>query len=136
MDRFVARANINNFRDRPRSETDATARSVPYKLLVKEEDKLAKDVGLLGDLAREIVKCQERTRNQQTRITTSERDGCDVTARALLSVPENLIIHQEYHQRVATHLEHFVIDASISGPSISVDGDRSTILRQRSQVGS
>jgi hypothetical protein len=107
MDRFVALANINNFRDRLRSETDATVRSLLHKLLVKEEDKLAADLALLDDLTREIGKCQEWIRNQQARIATSERDGRDVTAsRALLkAVTETLIIHQEYHQRVATRLE-------------------------------
>jgi hypothetical protein len=106
MDRFVARANINNFRDRLRSETDATARSVLHKLLVKEEDKLAADLELLDDLRREIAKCQEWIRNQQERIATSERDGRDVTASRVLlhCVTETLIIHQEYHQRVATRL--------------------------------
>jgi hypothetical protein len=107
MDRFVALANINNFRDRLRSETDATVRSLLHKLLVKEEDKLAADLALLDDLTREIGKCQEWIRNQQARIATSERDGRDVTAsRALLkAVTETLIIHQEYHQRVATRIE-------------------------------
>jgi hypothetical protein len=107
MDRFIARANIDNFRDRLRSETDQTVRSLLHKLLVKEEDKLAADLELLDDLRREIAKCQEWIWNQQARIATSERDGRDVTAsRALLNgVTETLIIHQEYHQRVATRLK-------------------------------
>jgi hypothetical protein len=77
------------------------------KLLVEEEDKLAKDVGLLGDLAREIVKCQKWIEKQQALVEVFKRDGRDVTtARALLNaVTESLIIHQEYRQRVATRLE-------------------------------
>jgi hypothetical protein len=58
MDRFIARANIDNFRDRLRSETDQTVRSLLHKLLVKEEDKLAADLELLDDLSREIAKAR------------------------------------------------------------------------------
>jgi hypothetical protein len=107
MDRFVARENINHFRDRLRSEADPTVRSTLQKLLVEEENKLAKDAGLLADLAREIVKCQKWIEKQQALVEDFERDGRDVTtARALLSaVTETLIIHQEYRQRVATRLE-------------------------------
>jgi hypothetical protein len=107
MDRFVARANIDNFRDRLRFETDETVRSLLHKLLVKEEDKLAADLELLDDLRREIAKCQEWIWNQQARIATAERDGRDVTtSRALLNgVTETLVVHQEYHQRVATRLK-------------------------------
>jgi hypothetical protein len=59
MDGFIARENINHFRDRLRSEADPTVRLTLQKLLAEEEDKLAKDQGLLADLAREIVKCQQ-----------------------------------------------------------------------------
>jgi hypothetical protein len=75
MDRFVARENINHFRDRLRSDADPTTRSTLQKLLVEEEDKLAKDAGLLADLAREIVKCQKWIEKQQALVEEFERDG-------------------------------------------------------------
>jgi hypothetical protein len=107
VDHFVARANINHFRDRLRSETDAALRSMLQKLLVEEEDKLAADLELLADLAREIAKCQQWIERQRLRIEDLERDGHDATAAfALLNgVKETLIIHQAYRQRVATRLE-------------------------------
>jgi hypothetical protein len=75
-------------------------------MLVEEEDKLAKDLGLLTDLTREIEKCQQWIERQRLRIEDLERDGHDTTAAvALLNrVTETLIIHQEYRQRV-TRLE-------------------------------
>jgi len=107
MDRFVARANINNFRDRLRNETDAVLRSQLQKFLVDEEDKLAGDVALLDDLAREISKCQHWIEKQRLRIEDLEREGHDATAAiALLNrVRETLIIHQEYRQRAAARIE-------------------------------
>jgi hypothetical protein len=107
MDHFIARENVNHFRDRLRSEADPTARSTLQKLLVEEEDKLAKDLSLLDDLAREIAKCRQWIEKQRLRIEGLERDGHDLTAViALLNgVTETLMIHQEYRQRVATRLE-------------------------------
>jgi len=107
MDRFVAQANINNFRDRLRNETDAVLRSQLQKSLVDEEDNLAADFGLLADLAREIVKCQQWIERQQLRIEDLERDGHDATAAiALLNrVTETLAIYQNYHRRVEARLE-------------------------------
>jgi hypothetical protein len=107
VDRFIARENINHFRGRLMSEADPTVRSTLQKLLVEEEDKLAKDLGLLDDLAREIVKCRQWIERQQLRIEDLERDGRDVTtARALLNgVTQTLILHQEFRQRIATRLE-------------------------------
>jgi uncharacterized protein with von Willebrand factor type A (vWA) domain len=55
MDRFIALENINHFRERLMSEINTTLRSTLQRLLLQEEDKLAKDLGLLDDLAREIV---------------------------------------------------------------------------------
>jgi hypothetical protein len=107
VDRFVARENINRFRGRLRSETDAALRAQLQKLLVEEEDKLAADLELLADLAREIGKCQQWIARQQVLVENLERGGSDTTtARALLNgVTETLIIHQAYRQRVATRLE-------------------------------
>src|SRR5215470_14283989 len=107
MDRFVTRANINHFRDQLRSETDAALRSQLQKHLVEEEDKLAEDLALLADLAREIAKYQQWIEKQRLRIEGLERNGHDARAAiALLSgVTETLTIHQEYHQRIALRLE-------------------------------
>ena len=106
MDRFIARENINHFRDRLRSEPDPTTRSTLQRLLVDEEDKLAKDQGLLDGLAREIEKCQDWIARQRLRIEDLERDGHDATAATALlnGVTETLVIHQEYRHRVATRL--------------------------------
>jgi hypothetical protein len=91
MDRFIALANISHFRDRLRSEADPATRSTLQKLLVEEEDKLAKDLGLLDDLAREIAKCQQWIEKQQLRIADLERDGHDATvAIALLNSSQTL----------------------------------------------
>jgi hypothetical protein len=59
MDRFIARENIRHFRDRLISETDPTVRSSLQRLLVEEEDKLAKDLELLADLAHATAKFQQ-----------------------------------------------------------------------------
>src|SRR5215467_13037231 len=84
--RSVTRANINHFRDRLRSETDAASRSILQNLLVQEEDKLAADFALLDDLSREIVKCHQWIERQRGLVGTLERDGRDATtASALLN---------------------------------------------------
>jgi hypothetical protein len=68
------------------SEANPIKRSTLQKLLVAAEDKLAKDLGLLNDLAREIAKCQEWIASQRLLVENLERDGHDVTtARALLN---------------------------------------------------
>jgi hypothetical protein len=75
--------------------------------LIEEEDKLAGDFETLADVTREIARCQELIEKQRTLVTTLDGDGRDVTtARTLLDgLTEALIIHQDYHQRVATRLE-------------------------------
>jgi hypothetical protein len=86
MDRFIAQENVNHFRDRLRSEADPTVRSTLQRLLVEEDDKLAKDLGLLDDLAREIAKCRRWIEKKQVLVEDLERDGRDVTtARALIN---------------------------------------------------
>jgi hypothetical protein len=107
VDRSIARANINQFRDRLRSETDAALRAQLLRCLVEEEDTLAADLALLNDLAREILKYQQWIERQRLRIQDLERDGHDSTAAiALLNcVTETLIVHQEYRQRIATRIE-------------------------------
>jgi hypothetical protein len=107
MDRFIARANIDHFRERLMSETDSTIRSALQRLLVEEEDKLAKDLELLADLARATAKFQQRIEKQRVLVETLEGDGRDgAMARTLLNgLTESLILHQAYHQRVATRVE-------------------------------
>lgn len=107
MDYFVARENIRGLRTRLRSETDRLSGAVLQRLLVDEDNKLAADFELLADVAREITRCQELIENQRALVSTLDGDGRDVTrARALLDgLTEALIVHQDYHQRVATRLE-------------------------------
>jgi hypothetical protein len=107
MDYFVARENIRDLRTRLRSETDRLSGAVLQRLLVDEDNKLAADFELLADVAREITRCQELIENQRALVSTLDGDGRDVTrARALLDgLTEALIVHQDYHQRVATCLE-------------------------------
>ena len=107
MDRFVVRENISHFRDRLMSEADPTNRWTLQKLLVREEDKLAKDLRLLADLAREIEKCEQWIEMQRLRIENLDRNGHDGTAAiALLNgVTETQIIHQEYRRRAEARLE-------------------------------
>jgi hypothetical protein len=107
MDRFIARANMDHFRDRLMSETDPTIRSTLQRLLVQEEDKLAADFELLTDVAGAIAKCRQRIKKQQVLVETLERDGRDgATARALLDgLTESLILHQEYHPRIEIRVQ-------------------------------
>jgi hypothetical protein len=107
MDRFIARANMDHFRDRLMSETDPTIRSTLQRLLVQEEDKLAADFELLADVAGAIAKCRQRLKKQQVLVETLERDGRDgATARALLDgLTESLILHQEYHRRIEIRVQ-------------------------------
>jgi hypothetical protein len=107
MDRFIARANMDHFRDRLMSETDPTIRSTLQRLLVQEEDKLAADFELPANVAGAIAKCRQRLKKQQVLVETLERDGRDgATARALLDgLTESLILHQEYHRRIEIRVQ-------------------------------
>jgi hypothetical protein len=102
MDRFIARENIKHFRERLESQSDPDARSQLKKLLVGEEDKLAKDLELLASVDRHIADCSHRIDKQRILIATMERVNHSSLQEAkvlLESLIESQVLHTEYRQR-------------------------------------
>jgi hypothetical protein len=78
------------------------------RLLVQEEDKLAAEFELLADVAGAIAKCRQRMKKQQVLVEMLESEGRDGVAAAktlLDGLTDSLILHQEYHQRLAIRIE-------------------------------
>jgi hypothetical protein len=112
MDRFVARENIKHFRDRLRSEVDPATRATLHNLLVEEEDKLAADLALLGDLEHEISKCDGMIERQTALVAGIEANGGDgAVARTLLeAIVETKSLHQQYRRRITIRIDENRLD--------------------------
>ena len=68
MDRFIARENIRHFRTMLATEIDQETRARLHRLLVEEEDKLAKDLELLADIERHIEDGHRQIETQRARV--------------------------------------------------------------------
>jgi hypothetical protein len=103
---FIARKNVQHFRDRLRSEADPATRATLQKLLVQEEDKLTADLALVDDLEREISRCDAIIERQEALVVRLNSNGSDeATARTLLgALAETKTIHQQYRERVAIRI--------------------------------
>jgi hypothetical protein len=87
---------------------DGKKRSALTNLLVEEEDKLARDRGLLADLDRHIRSGRERIARQTVLVAAMERDGHDGVgeARTLLAcMVEGQSLHERYRQKVLISIE-------------------------------
>jgi hypothetical protein len=102
MDRFIARENIRHFRERLESQNDPETRALLKKLLIAEEDKLAKDLELLASVDRHIADCSHRIDRQRILVATMERanhSGLQAAKILLESLLESQVLHTEYRQR-------------------------------------
>jgi hypothetical protein len=103
MDRFIARANIKHLRGQLEYELDPACRATLMKLLVEEEDKLARDLSLLADLDQHIGNGHHRIQRQMVVVATMERDGHDGVGQAkalLVYLEEAQNLHERYRQLV------------------------------------
>ncbi len=82
MDRFVARENIKHFRDLLWTDLDARDRVRIQRLLIEEENKLARCTELLDNLERHIENGRRRITEQCARVERMQRDGHRDLARA------------------------------------------------------
>jgi hypothetical protein len=108
MDRFIARRNINRFRDRLWSESDPDARILLQRLLVTEEDKLAADLELFADVDQHIADCNRRIERQQALVAIMDcdnHDGVQIARTLLDGMIESQHLHTEYRRRILIKIE-------------------------------
>ncbi|CDX56164.1 conserved hypothetical protein [Mesorhizobium plurifarium] len=75
MDRFIARENIKHFVDRLHTETDQRTRSTLQKLLIAEEDKLAKLSERLDVMDHNVLRITDLAVMQRARLNGAHMDG-------------------------------------------------------------
>jgi len=105
---IMARLLIRQYRDVLLSDIGSEQRSLVQKQLIKEEDKLGKDLQLLADIERHIAETCQRIEAQQVRVSTIQANGRDglVVAQALLDgLLESQQLSMEYRQRVMDEIE-------------------------------
>jgi hypothetical protein len=103
MDRYIARENIRQFRDRLSREENPEARALFQKLLLEEEDKLGADLEALENVQQHIADSSQRIERQRALIATMERDGhkgLDHAKVLLNSLLESQFLFQYHYQRI------------------------------------
>lgn len=100
MQDFVAHSNVQNFRKRLMNEADADIHAMMRKLLVMEEDKLARDLAQLSEAEDAIRTLKAAITRQRARIADLEAAHMDATlARSYLaSLFRTLRVHTNYHR--------------------------------------
>jgi hypothetical protein len=107
MDRFIAWENIRHYRNMLLSDIAPELRSRVHKLLVEEEDKLAKDLELLADIERHIADGARRIETQQSRVRAMQADGHDGVGRAqafLDGLMESQGLSMRYRKLIANEI--------------------------------
>ena len=108
IDNFIARENIQLYRETLLSDIDPEGRSHVHKLLVAEEDKLAKNLELLADIERHIAEGSRRIEAQQSRVRALKADGHDGVEQAQVILDgflESLQLSMEYRALVKREIE-------------------------------
>jgi hypothetical protein len=108
MDRLIARINIRYYRDMLLSDLGPEVRLRVHKLLVEEENKLAKDLELLADIERHIGEGARRIEAQQARLRTMRADrhnGVKGAQAFLDGMMESQQISMEYRRLVQKEIE-------------------------------
>jgi hypothetical protein len=108
MDRLIARINIRYYRDMLLSDLVPEVRLRVHKLLVQEEDKLAKDLELLVEIERHIGEGARRIEAQQARVhimRANRHNGVKVAQAFLDGMMESQQISMEYRQLVKKEIE-------------------------------
>ena len=108
IDTFIARENIRSYQETLLSDIEPEVRSRVHKLLVGEEDKLAKNLELLADIERHIAEGSRRIEAQQSRVRAMKADGHDGVEKAQIILDgflESLQLSMEYRERVKREIE-------------------------------
>lgn len=107
MDRFIAKLNIEHFRERLKVERDAKMRAALQRLLVEEENKLGQGLEQLRFVEQEIAAWESFVSRQRHTVEVLERNGSDSgPARALLDLTtDTLGLHQQYRAKLLAVLE-------------------------------
>jgi hypothetical protein len=112
MDRFIARENIKHFRDLLWTDLDARDRVRIQRLLIEEEDKLARNSELLETLERHIENGRRRITAQCALVERMQCDGHNGLAKAqalLDGMVESQFLHMNYHSRITVEIEQSTV---------------------------
>jgi hypothetical protein len=109
MDRYIARENIRQLRDRLSREENPEMRALLQKLLLEEEDKLGADLEALENVQQHIADSSQRIERQRALIATMERDGhkgLDHAKVLLNGLLESQFLLQYHYQRILIKISH------------------------------
>jgi len=104
----MTRVIVRQCRDILLSDIGRDQRSLVHKQLIKEEDKLGKDLELLADIERHIGETCRRIEAQRVRVSAIQANGHNglAVAQALLDgLIESQQLSMEYRQRVKDEIE-------------------------------
>jgi len=108
IDTFIARENIRSYREMLLSDIGPELRSRVHKLLIAEEDMLAKNLELLTGIERHIAEGSRRIEAQQSRVRAMKADGHDGVEQAQVVLDgflESLQLSIEYRALVKREIE-------------------------------
>ena len=108
MDHFIARENIKHFRDLLWTDLAPEERARVQRLLVEEEDKLARSLELLDNIDRHLADGSRRIAEQRARVIQMQADGDGGVERAealLDGMIEGQSLHLSYRRIVHIEIE-------------------------------
>lgn len=107
VDRYVAHSNVCRFLDQLEREPDGSMRSVLQRLLLAEEDRFAKHSERLAMAETAYAMCQQRVREQRSRIANIGEDDPRMASakRLLANMVDSLWIVQTQRDRLKSGFE-------------------------------
>ena len=108
MDRFIARENIKHFRELLWRDLRPEERARVQRLLIEEEDKLARTTELLENIDRHLADGSRRIAEQNARVIQMQANGDSGAehAKALLDgMIEGQSLHLSYRRVVYIEME-------------------------------
>src|SRR5712691_8047361 len=107
IDRFVAEQNVVRFRNKLLREADPNVQAALRRLLIEEEDKLARDLAQLSQVESEIESWNDRIAKQRSivsRLEQSERDT-RIAGQLLESLVMTLALLERHRRRIMAALD-------------------------------
>src|SRR6266700_556355 len=108
IDRFVAEQNVVRFRNKRLREVEPNLQAALRRLLIEEEDKLARDLAQLSEVESEIEGWNERIAKQRSIVSRLDQSGRDTTiAHQLLeSLVLTMALLDKHRLRLVAALDH------------------------------
>ncbi len=136
MNRFVIEQNIEAYAGRLASELDAAQRAKLKTLLIEEEKRFGVFAEAVGEIDRDIAKCQDRISEQRNLLEGLRSHGEDFGAaqRGLLNLDELLGLFQRWQQEILTSLARHPVQHAAGAQAWGKDRYRLT-EREREVLG-